>query len=239
MPSRPVSRSRTRLLDAATLEQSEIVANAAMNRDRNLAGINSYARELGQNPVEFLLPRLQSTGHVAWLDLCCGTGRALVQTAVEFRQLGHSTRVSLVGVDLVPFFQPVPANLPVRLIAASLTSWSSAQSFDLITCVHGLHYVADKLDLIRRSACWLAPDGLLLANLDLDNLRLADAKPAPRRFARVFREAGISYDSRTHLLAITGHKTVEFPTRFLGATDIAGPNYSHQPAVHSCYAIDS
>lgn len=35
------------LLDDAALEKSAVVANRAMNRERQLAGVNSHARELG------------------------------------------------------------------------------------------------------------------------------------------------------------------------------------------------
>lgn len=36
-----------RPFDDAELEASAVVANCAMNRERQLAGVNSYARELG------------------------------------------------------------------------------------------------------------------------------------------------------------------------------------------------
>src|SRR5689334_4762791 len=39
------------LLDDAALELSAVVANCAMNRERQLAGVNSYTRELGFNPL--------------------------------------------------------------------------------------------------------------------------------------------------------------------------------------------
>ncbi|MFE7719702.1 hypothetical protein ACFU44_11755 [Nocardia rhizosphaerihabitans] len=48
-----------RLLDDVTLELSSVVANNAMNRGRGLAGVNSYARELGFDPYERLAERLR------------------------------------------------------------------------------------------------------------------------------------------------------------------------------------
>jgi hypothetical protein len=40
------------LLDDTTLAASSVVANSAMNRERQLAGANSYARELGFDPLD-------------------------------------------------------------------------------------------------------------------------------------------------------------------------------------------
>ena len=50
----------------------------------------------------------------------------------------------------------------LRLVEASLSAWRPDRSFDLITCVHGLHYVGDKLGLVARAASWLAEDGLFV-----------------------------------------------------------------------------
>jgi trans-aconitate methyltransferase len=46
-------------------------------------------------------------------------------------------------------------------------TWEPGQACDLITCVHGLHYGGDKLAVLTRAASWLAPTGLLAADLDL------------------------------------------------------------------------
>jgi len=43
-----------RLLDDARLEASSVVANCAMNRERELPASNGYGRELGPDPVGFL-----------------------------------------------------------------------------------------------------------------------------------------------------------------------------------------
>jgi hypothetical protein len=68
---------RAALLDDAALEASAVVANCAMNRERQLAGVNSYARELGFNPFDLLTSVIAGgsegdTRTAAWLDLCCG-----------------------------------------------------------------------------------------------------------------------------------------------------------------------
>jgi hypothetical protein len=69
------------LLDAVALEKSEVVANACMNRQRNLAGPNSYEKDLGFAPLDFLKKSLEKQREAAWLDLCCGAGRALIEAA--------------------------------------------------------------------------------------------------------------------------------------------------------------
>ena len=38
------------------------------------------------------------------------------------------------------------------IFEASLAAWRPERTFGLITCVHGLHYVGDKLGLISRAA---------------------------------------------------------------------------------------
>jgi hypothetical protein len=42
---------RAGLLDNAALEGSAVVANCAMNRERQLTGVNSHTRELGFSPL--------------------------------------------------------------------------------------------------------------------------------------------------------------------------------------------
>jgi hypothetical protein len=115
-----------------------------------------------------------------------------------------------------------------------LTSWRPDRPFDLITCVHGLHYVGDKLGAIARAASWLAEDGLFAANLDLANLRPSDGRGG-RRFASVLRDRGLEYDRRRRRISCRGRKAMSLPFRYLGADDTAGPNYTGQPAVDSYY----
>ncbi|MFN3648425.1 MAG: class I SAM-dependent methyltransferase [Armatimonadota bacterium] len=224
------------LLSDAALARSEVVANSTMNRERGLLGRNSYALDLSFDVLASLRKRLQERGRVAWLDLCCGTGRALIEAGVHLNDEAPPDAVEIRGVDLVEHFAPVPAGLEaVRMEAASLSEWQPERAYDLITCVHGLHYVGDKLGLISRAVSWLEPDGLFLAHLDLDNLRLEDGRPHPRRFSSALKAAGLRYDSRKKLLAATGGRRVDFPLAFLGADDRAGPNYTGQPAVSSWY----
>lgn len=216
------------------LERSAVVANCRMNRERGLTGSNGYGRELGLDPMTFLKDRLAPGRSVAWLDLCCGTGKALIEAATIIRAEGMN--IEIVGVDLVGRFRRPDAGLAcLRLVEASLTTWRSDRSFDLITCVHGLHYVGDKLGLIARAASWLADDGLFLANLDLANLKLADGRAAGRKVSIGLRRAGLGNDRKRRLIACRGRKLLDLPYRYLGADDRAGPNYTGQPAVDSYY----
>jgi SAM-dependent methyltransferase len=208
------------LLGDDQLERSAVVANCRMNRERGLVGSNGYARELGFHPLDFLESRLAPDRAVAWLDLCCGSGRALIEAATIIRS--GSLDVGVVGVDLVgTFLRPDPDLTCLRLVDASLTTWRPDRRFDLITCVHGLHYVGDKLGLIARAASWLADDGLFAANLDVASLKLGDGRSAARGSSSGLRRADSRYDARRRLVACRGRKDVDFPYRDLGADDRA------------------
>jgi SAM-dependent methyltransferase len=227
------------LLDDAALEMSAVVANCAMNRERQLAGVNSYVRELGFDPLAVVSARAQRGGAqsatVAWLDLCCGSGRALLQAAHRVREAGLAGRVDLAGVDLVDAFDAAPGSVPgVDLLCASVATWKPARSFDLITCVHGLHYVGDKLGLLARAASWLTPDGRLVADLDLAAVDVG-GPAAMRRLRSRLREAGFEYGPRRHRITCVGQSEVRLPYAYLGADDRAGPGYTGQPAVASYY----
>jgi hypothetical protein len=60
--------------DDKQLEQSPVVANCFMNRERDLSGTNGYDVEIGVQPLSFLNDQLANNGSARWLDLCCGTG---------------------------------------------------------------------------------------------------------------------------------------------------------------------
>ncbi|MBO3743174.1 class I SAM-dependent methyltransferase [Actinoplanes flavus] len=209
------------LLDDQALHASSVVANNAMNRERQLSGVNSYAKVLGFDPVELLAGTKRS-----WLDLCCGSGRALIRAAARL------DTATLVGVDLVDAF--APGDGP-ELIAAPVETWTPDRTFDLITCVHGLHYVGDKLGVLQRVLTWLNPSGRFVAGLDLTSVRTSNGRPAGRRLTTLLRKAGIEYDALRHRISCTGPRELALPYAYLGADDHAGPNYTGQPAVHSHY----
>ena len=221
------------LLGDDELERSAVVANCRMNRERDLTGTNGYTKELGFHPLDLLKERAAGRP-TAWLDLCCGSGKALIQATEVIQAEGLD--IEVVGVDLVGMFHRAALGTTrLRLIESSLTSWRPERSFDLITCVHGLHYVGDKLGLITRACSWLAEDGLFVASLDVANLKLHDGRAASRYPASDLRAAGLGYDRRRRLVTCRGRKAVALPYRYLGADDGAGPNCTGQPAVDSHY----
>lgn len=218
--------------DDAQLEQSCVVANCRMNRERELSGSNGYEVEIGFQPLTFLKDRLRTSQTARWLDLCCGTGRALVQASTIIDR--EAFPLEIVGIDLAGMFARNPSE-KLALIKASLSTWTPSGSFDLITCVHGLHYIGDKLGLITRACSWLNREGLLVANLDMVNLRLSPGGLPSHVFAKELRRAGVEYSSTKRRLECVGHRTLTLPFRYVGADDEAGPNSTRQPAVHSFY----
>jgi trans-aconitate methyltransferase len=226
------------LLDDETLERSAVVANCRMNRERVLLGSNGYDKELVLNPLDFLREQVASGRPVAWLDLCCGTGKALIDAARIVCEEGLDSRIEIVGVDLVGMFQTTEFGLnSLRLVEASLRTWRPECRYDLITCVHGLHYVGDKLGLIARAASWLVDDGLFLANLSMENVKLANDSKSGRKLMTEIRDTGLEFDPRRRLIACRGRKDLNLPYRYLGANDQAGPNYTGQTAVNSHYEM--
>jgi SAM-dependent methyltransferase len=223
------------LLDEASLGRSEIVANSAMNRERGIVGPNSYTQDLGFDVLGYLRECVERQGHAAWLDLCCGSGRALIEAGGAVAGPG-SGQLEIRGVDLIPMFYSVPAELTgVRLEAASLADWEPERAYDLITCVHGLHYLGDKLGMIARALRWLTAEGRFMTHLDPANLRTAEGAPAGPAILKQLRGAGLTFDSRRKLLASAGRRELQLTVRYLGADATAGPNYTGQAAINSWY----
>lgn len=230
------------LLPDELLERSSVVANCAMNRERGLTGSNGYGKELGLDVLAELRQRVaRADGPVRWLDLCCGSGRALFEAAEHLDGLGLAERVNIFGIDLVDYFAPArPSSTPVRLVTASVTTWTPAAGirFDLITCVHGLHYVGDKLAVLARAASWLTNDGIFVASFDPTGIRSTDGTAAGRLLPTALRKAGFNIDTRTRRIVRRGSRTdIALPFTYLGSDDTAGPNYTGQPAVHSHYEM--
>lgn len=214
------------------LEQSPVVANCCMNRERDLGGTNGYAVEIGFQPLNFLGDNVGSNGKARWLDLCCGTGKALIQAATIIER--DELPFEIVGVDLVGMFLR-HSSRHLALIEASLSIWKPAGAFDLITCIHGLHYIGDKLGLIARACSWLNADGLFVANLDLENLRLNPGGTTSRVFPSEWRKKGVECISSKRLIKCAGNRELSLPFSYVGADDEAGPNYTKQPVVNSYY----
>lgn len=229
---------KTELLGNDALERSSVVANSLMNRTRAARGGNSYEKELAFAIIDFLKARLARETRIRWLDLCCGSGKALIEAADLFaRQNPNPPEIKITGVDLAGMFAPYSPDLNfLHLVESPIERFQPDAEFDLITCVHGLHYIGDKLAVIRKAAAWLKKDGIFAANLDLANFKHADNKPAARTIAKELTKHGIEYKSNKHLILCRGKKHLDFNLKYLGADDQAGANYTGQPAVNSYYA---
>lgn len=214
------------------LNNSSIVANSLMNRGRKYFGKNSYEKELSFPILDFLQTRSQN--QPAWLDICCGQGNALIEAAAVFKKQNFAPNID--GVDLAGIFQNVPPESDfLQLVETSFENYKTGTNFDLITCVHGLHYIGDKLAFLQKATSMLKTDGVFLANLDLDNFKFESRKSANRTIAKTLRNCGFEYNSKKHLLICKGKKKLKFNFEYLGADDGAGANYTGQAVVDSYY----
>lgn len=226
-----------KLLTEDELIWSPVVANNSMNRKRGASGVNSYEGELGFDPEAYLNILLRQQKHAKWLDMCCGEGNALLQYARTALKEGSQNCVTLMGIDLVGYFQPVPAEVTcVQFQTASLVSWKGNELYDLVTCVHGLHYIGDKLAALAAGLSLISCDGIMIANLDISSIKIeGDKRGAYLR--KVFSENDIEYNVRKKLIRCSGTRNVDFNLIYRGADDKAGPNYTGQEAVDSYYTM--
>lgn len=225
-----------KLLNSSALEKSSIVANSLMNRERKCFGGNSYEKELSFHIVEFLKLQIKKEQQINWLDLCCGQGKALIEAANILAEQNLSSNIRITGVDLVSMFAPIPSNLKLpKLIESSFEDFQPNYPFDLITCVHGLHYIGDKLGFLQKTVSWLKDDGIFLANLDIANLKFFDEKVTKKNIAKELRTCGFEYNSKRKLIVCKGKKVINFNFEYLGADDKAGANYTGQAVVNSYY----
>jgi SAM-dependent methyltransferase len=225
-----------KLLDEQKLAWSPTVANCRMNRERNSSGINSYEQELKFKPEAFLQERIEETGTASWLDLCCGHGKALAQAAEYLYKKSLQDHVKLVGVDLIgDFIEIDPSIKNLRFERGTVTEMKRKESYDLVTCVHGFHYLGDKLKVIEAVVSSLKPNGRFIANLDVNNIAIKGRDAI--RLKTLFEQNGLSYSSRTKLLTKTGPSNIHFGLQYLGADDGHGPNYTGQDSVTSYYSL--
>ncbi len=224
------------LLPENELIWSPVVANNRMNRERQASGVNSYEKELGFRPEDWLLEVLTTEPTAHWLDICCGKANALLQTAQTLA--AYQDRLRLHGLDLVNFFTSIPAQVHcVQLFTGSVVTWQPPLSaYHFISCIHGLHYVGDKLKAIAQLLQWLAPNGKLVASFDLASVQVQD-DPQGNTVLAWFAQVGIIYDAQQKLIS-TQSSAVGLPNfshLYLGADDQAGKNYTGQEAVVSYY----
>ncbi|AYB29517.1 class I SAM-dependent methyltransferase [Chryseolinea soli] len=218
------------------LELSPIVANNRMNRERNAVGVNSYERDIWLSPIEFLTERSKKLSSVGWMDICCGRARALIQTAQHLKTRFPDHHFHLAGIDLVDTYDPIPADCnSITLFTGSFLSLDTNLKFDLVTCVHGLHYIGDKLSGIQKACSLLTPDGTFIANLDLHNFKSPSQKNFYKDISAWLRDNELDYNNKRHLLTVRGHRSLNIPFRYVGADDQAGPNYTGQEVVDSHY----
>ena len=225
-----------KLLNDNELSLSPIVANNAMNRERKAVGINSYEKEIKINPIQFILSR-KSQKEVKWIDLCCGQGNALIQAAKHFQETSWNNKLKLIGVDLVDFFSDYKSLNNIKLKVFDLSKWKPDDHYDLITIVHGLHYVGDKIGLIIKASSALKENGIFIGNLDIRNIRLNGCKNSSKIIKSFFEKEQINYNARTKILKITGKKSIINKFEYCGANDKAGKNYTGQDVVDSIYNI--
>ena len=224
------------MLPADALLSSPVVANSTMNRGRGFSGVNSYERDLHFSLSEFLAERIREQGAAFWYDACCGQGLALVEAGRQLDAAGWAGQVRIVGVDLIPMFTPEEAPV-VTLLAADVAAFTLDQPADLITCVHGLHYLGDKLGFLQNSYAMLAPGGLFLGHLDPSNVRAADSTlPIWRRAVRHAVKNGAAPELKGHVLRVErADALLDFGVTYQGATVSEQPNFAGITVVDSWY----
>lgn len=117
-----------------------------------------------------------------------------------------------------------------------LSSWVPSNRYHLITCVHGLHYVGDKLAIIKTALQSLDDDGLFIANADLANVKVKGDR-SNQCLKHFFNENNIDYNVRQKIIRCEGPRSISIPFNYLGTDDKAGPNYTGQEVVDSYYEI--
>jgi len=224
------------LLNDWSLEWSCTVANNAMNRERKAIGINSYTNEIKLNVIEFIISR-EHEKNIYWTDLCCGRGKALIQVSDYFKNSMLYDNLFLNGIDLVDFFDDYNNSNNLSLLQLNLNRWQPRYKSDLITVVHGLHYIGDKIGMIIKSISSLKPDGLFVGNLDLDNIIIDNNKKGKLLILNFFKRNKINYSARNKIISSGYIENLQSDFIYLGADDKAGPNYTGQNAVNSFYKL--
>lgn len=128
------------LLNEKELIWSTTVVNNRMNRARQAFGVNSYEKEIGINIADHITQHIRPDKKFRWLDACCGEGNALLQVAAHLKENNLHEKVELTGIDLINFFSKGADTYNfVTFETHSLVDWVPEASYNLITCIHGLH----------------------------------------------------------------------------------------------------
>lgn len=223
------------LLSEDKLVWSPIVANSRMNRERKASGINSYEKEFNFKPEIYLQAKIKQFGYSSWLDLCCGEGKALVQTAEYFYHHALVNDITLKGIDLLDSFYATDEKSNfIQFESKSVVNYIPDKKYDLITCSHGIHYLGDKLNVLETAMNALSSHGMFIANLDLSNIIIQGNNP--NLFLKTFfKENQIDYNNKSKNLKRIGTTNIKFGLLYLGADDTFGPNYTGQDSVTSHY----
>jgi SAM-dependent methyltransferase len=225
------------MLTDPQLLASDIVANRTMNRGRVLSGVNSYERELGFDPIDWLLTRRRAHGHAVWVDACCGEGLALLHAATRLRDLGVSEEITLIGVDLLGAF-PAHDFPNLTFVETDVTKYAPPANTDLVTCIHGLHYLGDKLGFLENAYAALGDGGMFCGQLDAENVRSHDPELAWPAMLRRAKRGGIDAALRKHVLKIVkSGAAMQFGLQYAGAMVSEKPNYSGITVIDSWYGV--
>lgn len=224
------------LLQEKELIWTSVVANSMMNRERNLTGINSYEKDLYFDILAFIKYTLNTGHHFHWIDLCCGKGKALLQAFDIFSKTDFADKIFLEGIDLVDMFEnDLRENQPIKLYVKSLLDWIPTQKYDLITCVHGLHYVGDKLSVLEKVGKALKDNGKFIGNIDFESVQNTHHQSLKKEILSYLDTQELVYNTRRKILICEGYTALDFPYQYLGANAEAGKNYTGQEAVDSIY----
>lgn len=225
-----------KLLNEKQLIWSSVVANCNMNRKRNLIGINSYEKDISFDIFDFLKNRISTNNPVNWIDICCGEGNALIEAEKIINEQGLNHKIRLEGLDLVSMFQTPEKDSKITFKESAVLEWMPDIKYDLITCVHGLHYIGDKLKAIEKMTNSLKSDGFFIANIDLNNICDSDNLSLESKILEKLKGTTFTYQKKMKLLSCKGHTNFDFGFNYLGANDKAGPNYTGQEVVDSYYS---
>lgn len=225
-------------LSKEELESSDIVANCNMNRERKAFGSNSYSKDLQFDILDYVLSCLKEKQEFLWLDICCGQGNALIQIAEELVSQNLDTDlIDLTGIDLIPFFYKSNIDYSfLNFLNMSIFNYNTDKKFDLISCVHGMHYMGDKLKLIEMTASMLKESGLFIANFDTHDMVDEQGKSLSRPINKFLKDCGLHYNSKNKIIINRGIQNIVSSFTFLGANDKSIVNYTGQKTVQSVYS---
>lgn len=223
------------LLNEKELIWSSVVANCNMNRQRNLTGVNSYENDLGFDILGFIRDKRNAKSGFDWIDLCCGEANALIQADEILRKEDDYDKIHIEGIDLVDMFTKYVNESNINLKVGALTNWKPEKKYDLITCVHGLHYVGDKLQVLEKIMESLKENGQFIGNIDFENIRNPENKSLKSEIIKYLKEAGLNYNSKMKILICKGNKRLNFFYNYIGADEKAGKNYTGQEVINSIY----